>query len=247
MTNNSSTTADSTPLNEKLTLTFKKIQDEDICLFSQESQNNSKKLNEWTVHYPSKTIDDSVQFYLKNLNKMFLGKMNEGLDIKHIQQLDSNSFKTKLPSFKYIKPGLNYRIVCKNDQCSQNDKMVIINQGYGRFKPNVDLDEQKLRCPTCFHNLDSHKSIRLIILFRAKGSIQFNEQNQIKQSEFNLDSNSSLKVFDGETSLVKYEDLEIDANENYQHKEGVDEVKVEFWLKYYFLYSIHFYMFILKI
>ena len=70
--------------------------------------------------------------------------------------------------------------------------------------------------------------------------------SQIKQSEFNLDSNSSLKVFDGETSLVKYEDLEIDANENYQHKERRYEVKVEFWLKYYFLYSIYFYMFILK-
>ena len=47
-----------------------------------------------------------------------------------------------------------------------------------------------------------------------------------------------------EKNNSKYEDLE---NENYEHEERRYEVKVEFWLKYYFLYSIYFYMFILKI
>lgn len=228
---NASEPLDSASITEtNVTLTFKHIQDEDVCLFSQENLEDSRKLNEWTVHYPTQTVDETVQFGLKNAlkensSKMFLGKMNDGFDLKHIQQLDSNSVKTKLPSYKYIKPGLNYRVVCENKQC--NAKQVVINQGYGSFKPCDDIEKQKLKCPKCSHHLDANKSIRLIILFRAKGSIQFNDdQDQTKQSDFNLDNNSTLKVYDGETSLDKYQNLVIDANENYLQQEGVDEVKV---------------------
>ena len=62
--------------------------------------------------------------------------------VENLISLFNISFQIKFPSYQYIRPGLNYRAICENSQCNK-DELVIINRGYGRFKPIDDIDKKK--------------------------------------------------------------------------------------------------------
>jgi hypothetical protein len=203
----------SVKFNKHVTLEFNYFE-EDSCLFILENNNESKNLNEWTICYPNRFLSDSIQFDVINFSYMFLGKMNNGLDIKYIQQIENDLFKKKFHSYQYIKPGLNYRIVCENNYCNNREKFIIINRGYGKFKPNDDIDEKQIICPVCLNNLDEYESIRLIILFQSKGTIDYREQqSRMKQTSFDVASNT-LKLYGDDTSLEKYKNIIINVNKS---------------------------------
>ncbi len=134
----------------------------------QEDNEIDKILNIWSFYWPSKHEGNIIEFELERFCFVFLGlsefRLITGKENKDIQN-----------KHKYIDPGLNYRISCENENCTGNQKLVIVKRGYGEVLPNIDIlknnDTKLLKCNFCDSLINQTTSINGMILFQAEAKI----------------------------------------------------------------------------
>jgi hypothetical protein len=133
----------------------------------QEDNEIDKILNIWS-YWPSKHEGNIIEFELERFSFVFIGlsefRLITGKENKDIQN-----------KHKYIDPGLNYRISCENENCTGNQKLVIVKRGYGEVIPNIDIlknnDTKLLKCNSCDSLINQTTSIKGMILFLTEAKI----------------------------------------------------------------------------
>ena len=117
----------------------KKISDKryNICLFKQEIQDFKKGINAWSVYFTECEDSKVIQFELNSFSLTFIAICEYKLGI--------NEFHEQFQDYEIIKPGLNYRINCTNEERCYG-RLIIVHKGFGElFIPNSDA----LICPNC--------------------------------------------------------------------------------------------------
>ena len=136
-------------IDENLAQTIDEDEIKKFCLFKQDKGEYQELLNKWMIYFPTQIDTDSVMF--------------------KIEQSEGNAFygKFRLPfgnNNDTIRPGLNYILKCGNDEC-----LMIYAQGFDTFRPF----EYILTCRRCNKSIEQLKNIEAILLYNAKGKIEF--------------------------------------------------------------------------
>ena len=102
---------------------------------------------------------------------------------------------------QYNSPGLNYFINCEQNGCPGCTELIVVKKGFGELHPYNDVDLSKLECPLCNQCINDIESVKTIILYKAKGSIDFklNKYGAVfQQRNFDLKENDLLLFGDDE-------------------------------------------------
>jgi hypothetical protein len=191
-----------------------------LCLYKQENDENEKILNKWSIHFPKKIDGNKYQFELKSFCFAFFGKLDIGIDV-NCNEIPNIDFNNKFKVHQYVYPGLNYRIKCENNECSGKSELIIINRGYGNFQPNNDIDTNDytnlLKCPNCDTIITNLKSIKNIILFQARGEIDFKVNNKgesLRTSNYHVNGNQMIIYGENGENIQKYSTVLITVNQS---------------------------------
>jgi hypothetical protein len=143
-----------------------------------------------------------------------------GIDV-NCNEIPNIDFNNKFKVHQYVYPGLNYRIKCENNECSGKSELIIINRGYGNFQPNNDIDTNDytnlLKCPNCDTIITNLKSIKNIILFQARGEIDFKVNNKgesLRTSNYHVNGNQMIIYGENGENIQKYSTVLITVNQS---------------------------------
>ena len=156
-----------------------------LCLFKHQF-NEENKQNVWTLHFPTKRENETIEFELKSFSIVFLSVSKFCMPIKCLRNNELN-----LEEYLKIKPGLNFRINCNKQECQ--GLLRITQMGYGKFEYNeVPLDDTRQFSDICSRCLKRFniENICSMIFFKSKFNIRFHTTGssnlEIKTFENNL-------------------------------------------------------------
>ena len=139
---------------------------ENFFFFKQDKDDTDKSLNLWSCHFPTFSKNNEFKFQLDNFSFGFIGKMNIGIDI-NCSFMSSNKFEMNFKQYQYIRPGLNYRVLCENNICTKKNELIILNKGFVTYRPHEEI--HFTNCPICEKDINEFETIKNIILFKYKG------------------------------------------------------------------------------
>lgn len=151
------------------------------CLFIQKEAAQSRLLDEWILIPPKAMGEGRATFEVKSFSFGFVGTRDfeAPLDPGEISQLTPQDQKYNL-----VRPGLTYRAMCDDPTCESRQaspKGMMISQGFSQekpFNPNEDLSEDKVRCVACQKPITETEAIDQVILFQAKGHLDYKERRR---------------------------------------------------------------------
>lgn len=216
--------------NVPIRLIFKNIKNsnENICLYKLNNEEIDKLLNKWTIFFPKKRDNNFIEFELTSFSFAFLGSMDVGIDI-NCERIGFNDFSDRFQPYQFIKPGLNYRVECGNNDCV--NKLIICNREYGdadasgNIRPIEDVAEM-LRCSNCDTRIELATSIKALILFQVEGFIKYRLDATrhltatVQRAHFRVNSNNIVIFGDGnlteryEFFTIHVRKLEIENSKN---------------------------------
>ena len=135
---------------------------ESFVLYRQTDDEDDRILNKWTIHFPKKIENNLVEFNMKpkTTATVFFGK-----------------FMGIYPKEKKIFPGLSYIITCEDLNCRGFNELMIIYQGFAKFRINEDVFlndvTNRLKCLFCGKLINEITSIKAVLLFDSKVSIDY--------------------------------------------------------------------------
>ena len=176
-------TKEAGPTIKEILISFKGVESEfkNIYLFKQENSEDDKTSNIWTCFSPSNFEDyektRNFEFKFDRLSFVFLGNLSTVFDVC-CKYIPNNEFRAKFKNHQYIRPGLNYCVVCNNQQCSIYNKLSILNRNFGLFERDpIKEGFDSSKCHTC---AIEHRIIRVVI-FQATFSFDITLKDGSKQ------------------------------------------------------------------
>ena len=162
------------------------VKHSNICLFKQQINNDEINKQKWTLHFPTKRENETVEFELKSFSIVFLSVSRF---LKHIEC--SREYQLNLEEYQKIKPGLNFRIKCIAPECKE--LLIITQMGYGNFEysevPSDNTRQFSDYCSRCLKRFNI-ENICSMIFFKSKFNIRFHTTGssnlEIKTFENNL-------------------------------------------------------------
>ena len=169
---------------------------ENICLFKQDINHFSNGTNIWSISFPKKNESNMLEFELNSFSIIFFA---------NCEYCKYEKFQKKYEQYQIIKPGLNYRISCLNENCA--DKLIIKTIGFNSItsKKNFLPQSDSFKCSKCDEGIvintnEFYKVIKTIILFECVSSINLNG------------SIISLKANGGELTLINFNKDDFNAS-----------------------------------
>lgn len=181
-----------------------------VGLFVQKDDDQDRFLQKWTVIEPDYVTADKAVFQVKGFSFPFVGNIGIGRPVP----LQSGQAPLYHPSYRIVKPGLNYRAVCESAGCQSLTDFVIIPRGFDKFTPNVEVDEGNLKCPHCANVFQDYESIQQLILYESDGVISYrldqNPKPPVRKEPFSA-QNGRFVLFGEATASDKYSSFSIEA------------------------------------
>ena len=201
-----------------ITVRFTKIESQsgNICLFKQENDDIDKALDKWSCHFPKKRQNKIIEYELKTFGNIFLAKIEMGIGGIDYKFPTVTQFNNLFKPHQYNSPGLNYLINCDKDDCPDKQELMVFKKGFGIFQPQNDVDLETMNCILCNEPISDIECIKLIILHKSKGSIQFRlntDDAKLQKKNFDLDENE-LVLFGDDQMRDTYSSLIINVENN---------------------------------
>jgi len=149
-----------------------------------------------------------IEFEVTSFSFSFVGQMNMKIDV------DLTPGVKPSVDHNIVRPGLNYRAVCEDKQiCNSTGKdWMIINRGFGKFKPRDEIVEEKLKCSKCSKVLNECASIKQIVLFQAEGDIVYQLDSKTTENANFTVVNNRIIIYGDAGNTEKYSAFSITVN-----------------------------------
>lgn len=182
-----------------------------IALFIQKDNSQDKLLKKWFAIDPYEVENNTAVFLLKSFSFLFVGQM----DIQKLYNLPNKLLnQNKFDEHNIIRPGLNYRAQCEDNNCPMNKLPMIIHRGFGEFSANQEIDDGKIECLTCHQPLTEYDNIKQLIMFQTTGDINYRVDARPRPKPKKVDfsaSNDKIIIYGEIGETEKYTSFKVTA------------------------------------
>ena len=211
-------TKEAGPTIKEIFISFKGVESEfkNIYLFKQENSEDDKTSNIWSCFPPSKYDENektrNFEFKFDRLSFVFLGNLSTVFDVC-CKYISNNEFRETFEVHQYIRPGLNYCVICNNRYCSIFNRISILNRDFGSFERDpIKEGFDCTKCQTCESD-EIYPRIINLVFFRATFSFDIVLKDGSKQNIKHTVTEGNLRFFGNENQKENYSNLTINVEQ----------------------------------
>jgi len=108
------------------------------------------------------------------------GKLNLGIDFSFnsIKNVKKSDWKATAPWYRAVSDGLSWICYCRNQECTINNQVFIINRGYGHYYLHSEI--KHIVCPICMQRKSEIKNIGFVnCAWQYKGTLKSKKDSRI--------------------------------------------------------------------